>query len=56
MVEKQVLAAGLGRVLSLAKGFASPAACLDGSQNTALKEDHLLDSLEKVSFHRITKC
>lgn len=40
--------AGAGKSFEAGKGFASPAAGLDGSQNTALEEKHLLDGLERV--------
>lgn len=45
----------LGKGFGSSKGFASPAACLDGSRNTGLKENHLPDSLEKVSFQLLGK-
>lgn len=45
----------LGKGFGSSKGFASPAACLDGSGNTALKENRLLDSLEKVSSQPLGK-
>lgn len=40
--------AGAGKSFEAGEGFVSPAAGLDGSQNTTLKEKHLLDGLERV--------
>lgn len=40
--------AGAGKSFEAGEGFVSPAAGLDGSQNTALEEKHLLDGLERV--------